>query len=278
MIRWKQFLIPVKAYNANQAKKFIEESDEDQFTILDVRQPSEYERGHIPGAKLIPIPDLSDRLSELDKSRTHLVYCAIGGRSRMAAQMLAGRGFDKVINLTGGFKEWSGHAATGGETLGIAFFTGRESPVDTLIVAYSLEEGLKEFYLSMADKVKNEKVRKIFLMLAQIEVKHQETIFNHFLELSDGKSSREEFEKNIIPRAVEGGLTTEEYAQMFNPDWESPEDIVSLAMSIEAQALDMYSRAGQATGNEKSRTILMQIAGEERTHLVKLGALMDGII
>lgn len=277
-MRWKQFLVPVQSYTPDQVKNFIEKTDSDQFVLLDVRQPAEYEKAHIPGAKLIPVPDLSNRLNELDPSKTHIVYCAIGGRSRMAAQMLSGKGFDKVINMSGGIKAWDGHAAVGSESLGIEFFTGKEAPSDTLIVAYSLEQGLREFYLSMSEKVKNEKVKKIFSMLAGIEVKHQETIFNHYLELTEDKSSKDVFEKNIVAKAVEGGMTTDEYAKMFNTDFESPEDVVSLAMSIETQALDMYSRASQASSNEKSRTILMQIAKEERSHLAQLGELMEKII
>ncbi len=43
-------------------------------TILDVRQPKEYEESHIPGATLIPLPELPDRMSELDPGKTTLVY------------------------------------------------------------------------------------------------------------------------------------------------------------------------------------------------------------
>jgi len=46
----------------------------DDVTILDVRQPGEYEAGHIPGAKLIPLPDLADRLDEIDPDKPAVVY------------------------------------------------------------------------------------------------------------------------------------------------------------------------------------------------------------
>jgi len=73
-MKWKQFLTPVKSINTNEAKAFMDKNDVDDFTILDVRQPSEYEEGHIPGATLIPLPDLGDRLHELDPKKTQLVY------------------------------------------------------------------------------------------------------------------------------------------------------------------------------------------------------------
>ena len=46
----------------------------EEFTILDVRQPNEYEKGHISGTKLIPLPDLTDRLDELDSNKPTVVY------------------------------------------------------------------------------------------------------------------------------------------------------------------------------------------------------------
>ena len=88
-MRWKQFFTPVKSFNVDEAKDFIDRVPGYRLTLLDVRQPGEYESEHIPGAKLIPLPDLNDRMTELDADKPTIVYCAIGGRSRMAAQMLA---------------------------------------------------------------------------------------------------------------------------------------------------------------------------------------------
>jgi rhodanese-related sulfurtransferase len=50
------------------------EHPEGSYTLLDVRQPGEYEAEHIPGAKLIPLPGLKDQLSQLDKEKPVLVY------------------------------------------------------------------------------------------------------------------------------------------------------------------------------------------------------------
>jgi len=196
----------------------------------------------------------------------------MGGRSRVAAQMLAGKGFDNVYNVTGGFKAWESEAAFGKEELGLELFTGDESPETTLVVAYSLEQGLLDFYLSMIPKVKN-----LFKKLSEIEVKHRDRIFHEYVKISGKSSSREAFEKNIVIKAVEGGLTTQEYMDLFQPDLESVEDIIGLAMSIEAQALDLYLRAADRSNNPESKKILIQIADEEQTHLTQLGKLMEGI-
>lgn len=276
-MRWKQFLTPVKSMNSAEAKSFMDQKKIDEFTLLDVRQPSEYEKEHIPGAKLIPLPELGDRLEELETDKTILVYCAVGGRSRVAAQMLSGKEFKSVLNLRGGIKAWNSDTALGNEELGITLFTGKESPVDTLVVAYSLEQGLRDFYLSMKDTVQNEPVKKLFSKLAEIEIKHQKSIFNQYLALSDTSPTLEAFESEIVVSAVEGGLTTDEYGKLFNPDWESPVDVISVAMSIEAQALDMYQRVADRTNNGESKKVLLHIAEEERMHLTQLGKLMDSL-
>ena len=73
-MRWKQFLTPVKSFDAVQARKYMGDKSSEECTILDVRQPGEYEAGHIPGAKLIPLPDLTERLHEIDPKKPTLVY------------------------------------------------------------------------------------------------------------------------------------------------------------------------------------------------------------
>jgi len=74
MIQLKKLFKPVKNMDSEEAKAFIEEQKEGTFTILDIRQPGEYEQSRIPGAKLIPLPELHDALDTLDPDRPTLVY------------------------------------------------------------------------------------------------------------------------------------------------------------------------------------------------------------
>ena len=73
-MKWIQFFTPAKSLNFKETKEYIDQHPGDEFTILDVRQPSEYKESHIPGANLIPLPQLSDRLGELDPQKPVLVY------------------------------------------------------------------------------------------------------------------------------------------------------------------------------------------------------------
>ena len=73
-MRWKQFFTPAKSIDAAAAKTFMAERSQDDFNLIDVRQPKEYEAHHIPGSKLIPISELDKRLDEIDPSKPTLVY------------------------------------------------------------------------------------------------------------------------------------------------------------------------------------------------------------
>ena len=73
-MRWKQFFTPAKSIHATEAKKFMADRSQDEFTLLDVRQPNEYAASHIPGSKLIPIGELDKRLDEIDPAKPTLIY------------------------------------------------------------------------------------------------------------------------------------------------------------------------------------------------------------
>ena len=73
-MRWKQFLTPVKSMDADRARQYMANKPLQDLILLDVRQPGEYKKGHIPGAKLIPLPELSERLNEIDPEKDTLVY------------------------------------------------------------------------------------------------------------------------------------------------------------------------------------------------------------
>jgi len=191
--------------------------------------------------------------------------------------MLASKGFDQVINMSGGIKAWDDPVAFGSEEQGLDLLTGDESIEETLIIAYSLEAGLRDFYFTMIDKVAAYEVKSLFRKLSDIEVLHQNRILEEYIRITGKEIDRDTFESGQVEKAVEGGLTTDEYISLFKPDWDTLSDIVDLAMSIEAQALDLYTRSANRSIDERSRGVLKKIAGEERTHLEQLARLMDSL-
>lgn len=64
----------VKSMDAEEARTYVNQHKEGDFNLIDVRQPGEYEQHRIPGAKLIPLPELNDRLREIDPAKPTIVY------------------------------------------------------------------------------------------------------------------------------------------------------------------------------------------------------------
>jgi len=73
--------------------------------VVDVRQPEEFRTGHIIGAKLIPLNELTRRLNDLPKDKEIVCVCASGSRSHSATKMLLGAGYH-AVNMNGGMGAW----------------------------------------------------------------------------------------------------------------------------------------------------------------------------
>ncbi|HYF83717.1 MAG TPA: FAD-dependent oxidoreductase [Clostridia bacterium] len=85
-----------EAMNADMSNTFL----------LDAREPSEYEQGHIPNAVNIPLGQIRSRLSEIPRDKEIIVNCQVGLRSYIGVRMLMQNGFEKVKNLSGGYKSY----------------------------------------------------------------------------------------------------------------------------------------------------------------------------
>ena len=73
--------------------------------LVDVREPAEYRQGHVPGARNIPMGQVTARLGEIDRDRPVLVVCASGNRSSAMTDVLTAAGYD-AINVAGGTGAW----------------------------------------------------------------------------------------------------------------------------------------------------------------------------
>jgi adenylyltransferase/sulfurtransferase len=79
----------------------------EMFTLIDVREPYEYEIARITGSRLIPLGELEQRATELPRSGPLIFQCHSGGRSAQAARLVKEAGFENVYNLEGGIEAWS---------------------------------------------------------------------------------------------------------------------------------------------------------------------------
>lgn len=79
----------------------------DEFTVLDVRSPKDYERGHIENALNIPLAKLRDEAVNFDKNKNYVVHCNKGVTGNAAQNLLINLGFENVYNLSGGYKNYA---------------------------------------------------------------------------------------------------------------------------------------------------------------------------
>lgn len=99
--------------------KYLNILTEDEFRegyrkaqLIDVREPNEFKNGHILGARNIPMTQLKQRLVEIRPDKPVYLYCQGSARSQRAAQTLHKEGYEKIYQLKGGFKHWSGRIKT----------------------------------------------------------------------------------------------------------------------------------------------------------------------
>jgi 3-mercaptopyruvate sulfurtransferase SseA len=65
---------PVSTWTPEKVRQFLKEKNPEEYNLVDVRTPKEYEGGHLPGARLIPVGEVANRLSELDPDKPTIVY------------------------------------------------------------------------------------------------------------------------------------------------------------------------------------------------------------
>ncbi len=93
-----------------EASELIKENKlNEDFFIIDVRTPAEFDSGHIENSEMIDFysEDFISELGKLDKSKVYLVYCRSGNRSGRTLKMMEDMGFTTVYNVLGGINSWS---------------------------------------------------------------------------------------------------------------------------------------------------------------------------
>lgn len=275
MILLKKLFTPVESLDAEEARAYLASRPEGNFTLLDVRQPWEYEAEHIPGAALIPLPQLNDQYRKMDPEKPTLVYCAIGGRSRVAAQLLSGQGFKEVYNLAGGIKAYRGEKATGPQELNLDLIRGDESPPEVAVLAYSLEQGLQTFYEAAAGQTTDADLAALCRQLAHFEELHGEKLAGLYRQLEPTGKDLPSILAERQPGLMEGGFKPQEFLQQ-NAAWmKSLPEMLELALMLEIQALDLYLRFAAKLTHPQAKEVLFDLAQEEKGHLARLEKLWE---
>ncbi|PBB05085.1 MULTISPECIES: rhodanese-like domain-containing protein [Salimicrobium] len=107
--------IAFSVYRYMKSKKILTTLSEDEFKqgyrkaqLIDVREPKEFDSGHILGARNIPLSQMRNRTAEIRQDKPVYLYCQSGARSTRAAMLLHKKGYKDLNQLEGGFKKWNG--------------------------------------------------------------------------------------------------------------------------------------------------------------------------
>ncbi|BCR05861.1 sulfurtransferase [Desulfuromonas versatilis] len=271
------FFRPVRSMTAQQAKEFMAVHHPDEFHLVDVRQPAEYQKRHLPGAVLIPMGQLEEGLLALDRGKTTIVYCSSGVRSRSAAAVLENAGFADVWNLGGGLQAWDGLVARGAPEPDLAYFDLASTPEQYVALAWWLEEGARRFYAQLAEMLQDREAASLFRELTTAEEHHKATLLAVYEGLA-GRPAREDFPSGVLsaePRRgmMEGGVAVEEALEWARG--RQIKDIVELAIAVETNAYDRYLILQRELSDEHACRVFEVISDEERRHLRKLTQLFE---
>jgi rubrerythrin len=189
--------------------------------------------------------------------------------------MLAGQGFAEVYNLKGGFKAWNGQTAVGPAEMGMTHLAADAGPADILQLAYAMEAGLGDFYRSLTAGLDDDAAVTLISRLAKMEEGHKQKVFRLYRRLVPDAPDAAVLEARLGSGILEGGFTTGEFLQRNREAMRTPAGVFTVAMMLEAQALDLYMRFAQRAAEHEGRNVLQDLAEEEKSHLRDLGGLMD---
>lgn len=271
------FFRRIESWTADEVRKWIDARKPDDFTLLDVRQPGEYRLGHLPGARLIPVDELPDRLTELPSRKPIIVYCATGMRSRAAATLLKRGGFLEVYGLKGGIRAWNGDIAEGYPEAGMNWFGEAVDTEEVIGLAWLLEDGTRRFFKEIAALRDGDEASLLFLNLAAAEQHHGKALLKLYREVT-GKETAADFPAGVVRESpqetfMEGGMRlTEALSWALERD---TGEILEFAMSLEISAYDRFVHMREKFDNENVRTVLNLLAAEEKAHLKSLTRLFE---
>jgi sulfur-carrier protein adenylyltransferase/sulfurtransferase len=266
----------VCTWSADEVRAFLEKEGQGEYNLVDVRQPGEYEQGHLPGAQLIPLGELPERWGELDREKAAIVYCAAGVRSRAAAAILERAGFKKVLNMSGGIGAWRGAVASGFPESGMQYFAPAASMGELVALARVLEEGAREFYARIADTITDRRAAALFADLVAGEAQHEAMLSSMYLE-STGEVAEAGASALLGERAgeriMEGGMRVDEAVAWA--EGRSTTEIAEFALSMEAVSYDRYQAMAESAGTPPARELFTRLAAEEKSHLTRLTAMFE---
>jgi rhodanese-related sulfurtransferase/rubrerythrin len=256
--------------DAEFIRKYISSHLEKDYVLIDVRQPQEYLQEHIPGATLIPLPELSAKGSGLPKDKDFIFYCKSGARSQMAAMMIAeSKVTDKnIYNLKGGLMAWTDMTLDGFPKVQ-AFDRAKTLP-EFLLLAMNMEKGADRFYREISRRYPDKAFAGVFENLAAVEIAHARMIYGFYKNHVESEPAVfEAFYDALDGTVIEGGESLESMMAALEGLTDNVcGDLMDLALEMEFTAFDLYrTLANQTTHDSTMSGMFLTIAQAEKSHM-----------
>lgn len=258
----------IKSLKPDEIKAILNKDKKGEFLLLDVRQPEEYEDGHIPGATLIPLGELETRQGEIDRSKKIITYCRSGRRSMAAAITLCGLGFKDLHSMDGGITNWQYETITGIPETRPELMTEAADIRDVLMLGIKLEKGSWDFYLAAREKVKLSHSKETFHILASAEAGHIQRLYQQMINLlgQGALPPLDKLKRELKVDYMEGGIEISPALAKIDEKFASEQDALEIALEKEYMSYDFYKRASVLVGNIDAKRLLHELAAEERNH------------
>jgi len=254
--------------SVERLREYMARRQENDYLLIDVRQPDEYAQGHIPGAVLMPLGEIPERLRELPVDKDLVVYCRSGKRSQGAAIFIGSQPYvaGTVFNVTGGILAWDGALLPATPNLKVFDLAGGDREI--MLRAMELERGAERFYTALRQRYGSIPWAESLATLAGAEEAHARVIYRHWAE---GQVDPPEFTsvyEELAGDIVEGGYSCAALVAMLEEQPLEPcRSTLEMALTIEYSAYDLYRNMAHRFLGQPLEAVFNAVAGAEKEHM-----------
>jgi rubrerythrin len=240
---------PAPSISPEEVRDYIKDKKPDEYCLLDVRQPAEYERGHLPGA-----------------------YCSSGNRSRSATGILMGAGIKTVLNMDGGISRYNGIIAGGPPEAGMFCFPESLTPDELVAVAWFLENGTIQFL----DGVQAGEFTSVVKDLITAKRSHKNKFEKLYSDLT-GKDPSPDFPRSVLNVPSDDIMVgcVKVSSALTWVKGKGISEVLELLISLEANTYDLYLKLGRSVKADEARRLFHLLSAEEQEYIDQIASAFE---
>ena len=263
----------IKKLSPGEVKAILDSDKNGEYFLIDVRQPEEYEAGHLPGSVLIPLNEFEARRYELYKemyrSEKVIITCQSGRRSMAAAIFLYELGFRDIFILDEGLNGWKDKVITGKPKERPDLLDKTANVKNILLLAIKMEQGTRNFYLTAKERAGAPAAKQMFQTLSDAEHGHMDRLYHRAIDVMSKKTeliSVDQFIAEFDKGFMEGIIEISHALTKVNGNFATEAEALDIAIENEYLAYDFYKRAAALVVNLEAKALLHELAHDEQGH------------